>query len=98
MLILVRKAGQNLVINDNIIVKILEVKKDQVKIGIVAPKEISVHRQEVFEMIKEANRNAAVKKSQITKNSNTTTKVKTANLAVAVFLLPTFMIVICFTR
>ncbi|NLM53188.1 MAG: carbon storage regulator CsrA [Firmicutes bacterium] len=67
MLILVRKAGQNLVINDNIIVKILEVKKDQVKIGIVAPKEISVHRQEVFEMIKEANRNAAVKKAKLPK-------------------------------
>lgn len=65
MLILMRKAGQNLVINDNIIVKILEIKKDQVKLGIVAPKEISVHRQEIFELIKEANQNAALSKVKL---------------------------------
>lgn len=67
MLILMRKAGQDLVINENIIVKILEAKKDQVKLGIIAPKDIPVHRQEVFEMIKEANRNAAVQKVKLPK-------------------------------
>ncbi|NLP37633.1 MAG: carbon storage regulator CsrA [Firmicutes bacterium] len=67
MLILMRKAGQDLVINENIIVKVLEAKKDQVKLGIIAPKDIPVHRQEVFEMIKEANRNAAVQKVKLPK-------------------------------
>ena len=67
MLILMRKAGQDLVINENIIVKVLEAKKDQVKLGIIAPKDIPVHRQEVFEMIKEANRNATVQKVKLPK-------------------------------
>lgn len=60
MLILTRKAGQNLVIGDNIIIKILDVKGDAVKIGIEAPKEVAVNRQEIFEAIKQANQGAAL--------------------------------------
>ena len=67
MLILMRKAGQNLIINDNITVKILEVKGEQVKLGIVAPKEISIHREEVFLAIKEANQAAAASSHQLPK-------------------------------
>ncbi len=47
MLVLTRKADQEIVIADNIRVKVLEVRGNQVRLGIVAPKEISVHRAEV---------------------------------------------------
>ncbi|MDW7651583.1 MAG: carbon storage regulator CsrA [Bacillota bacterium] len=60
MLILTRKAGQNLVIGDNIIIKILDVKGETIKIGIEAPKDVAVNRQEVHEAIKQANRAAAL--------------------------------------
>jgi carbon storage regulator len=47
MLVLTRKADQEIVISDHIRVKVLEVRGNQVRLGIVAPKEISVHRAEV---------------------------------------------------
>lgn len=60
MLILSRKPGQRLVINDNIIIHVLGVSGDIIKLGIEAPKEVTIHRHEVFEAIKEANRSAAI--------------------------------------
>ena len=78
MLILTRKPGQNVVINDNVIVKILEVKGDQIKIGIVAPKDVEIYREEVFIAIKEANQSAAVSSKDILSlslpNTNNTLK------------------------
>lgn len=65
MLILSRKPGQSLVIGDNITVKILEVSGDNIKIGIEAPREVPVHRQEVFEAIKKENQAAATVKKDI---------------------------------
>jgi len=65
MLILTRKAGQNLVIGDHITVKILEIKGDAVKIGIEAPKEVAVNRQEVYEAIRQANRAAALSHDEL---------------------------------
>ena len=47
MLVLTRKADQEIVIADNIRVRVLEIRGRQVRLGIVAPKEISVHRAEV---------------------------------------------------
>jgi len=55
MLVLTRKPGQTLIIDDKIIVRVIEVKGDMVKIGIEAPKEISVHRSEVYDDIKKEN-------------------------------------------
>jgi carbon storage regulator len=49
MLVLSRKLNESIVINDNIVVTVLGVKGDRVRIGIDAPGEIPVHRQEVFE-------------------------------------------------
>lgn len=66
MLVLTRKAGQSLVIGDNIVITILDVKGDNIKIGIEAPKEISVHRQEVFDAIKQENKAAAFGSKNIT--------------------------------
>ena len=58
MLALTRKKGEALVINNNIEITILEVKGDQVKIGISAPKEVPVYRKEVYIQIQEANKEA----------------------------------------
>ena len=47
MLILSRKVGQSIVINGNIVVKVVRLEGDQIKLGIQAPEEISVHREEI---------------------------------------------------
>ncbi|MGW7235688.1 carbon storage regulator CsrA [Pseudomonas fulva] len=51
MLILTRKVGETIVINDTIRVTVLQVKGNQVRIGIEAPKDVLVHRQEIQERI-----------------------------------------------
>lgn len=58
MLALSRKKGEALVINNNIEVTILEIKGEQVKLGISAPKEVPVYRKEVYVQIQEANKEA----------------------------------------
>lgn len=54
MLVLSRKPNESLVIGDNIEVIVLEVRDGNVKLGINAPKEVSVHRNEVYEEIKKS--------------------------------------------
>ena len=58
MLALSRKKGEAIVINNNIEISILEVKGDQVKVGISAPKEVPIYRKEVYVQIQEANQAA----------------------------------------
>jgi carbon storage regulator len=58
MLALSRKRDEAIVINDDIEVKIIEIKGDQVKIGITAPKSVPVYRKEVYELIQAANKEA----------------------------------------
>ncbi len=55
MLILSRREGETIVIDGNIRVTVLEVRGDQVRIGIEAPRNVSVHRQEVFDQISARN-------------------------------------------
>ncbi len=55
MLALSRKKNEALIINNNIEISVLEIKGEQVKLGISAPKEIPVYRKEVYEQIQEAN-------------------------------------------
>jgi carbon storage regulator len=58
MLILSRKVGETIVIDGRIRVKVMRVEGDVVKIGIDAPAEVSVHRQEVYEEIQRNNKEA----------------------------------------
>ena len=58
MLALSRKKGEAIIVNNNVEITILEVKGDQVKIGITAPKEVPVYRKEVYVQIQEANKEA----------------------------------------
>ncbi len=58
MLVLSRKKTESIMIGDHIEVKILSIEGDQVKLGIVAPKSVKVHRSEVFEAIQEQNKEA----------------------------------------
>lgn len=51
MLILTRRVGETLIINDNIKLTVLGVRGHQVRIGVDAPKDVSVHRQEIFDKI-----------------------------------------------
>ncbi len=52
MLILTRRIGESVVIGDNVTVTVLEVKGNQVRVGVDAPKEIPVHREEIAERIR----------------------------------------------
>lgn len=58
MLALSRKKNEAIIVNNNVEITILEVKGDQVKIGISAPKDVPVYRKEVYLQIQEANKEA----------------------------------------
>ncbi|MFO8064159.1 MAG: carbon storage regulator CsrA [Spirochaetota bacterium] len=64
MLILARRTNESIVIGDEIEVSIVDIKGDQVKLGIKAPDSVKVYRREVFEAIQEENRQAAASSSQ----------------------------------
>jgi len=59
MLVLTRRTNQSIMIGDDIEITIVEVKGDQVRLGITAPRHISVHRKEIYEQIKQENLQAA---------------------------------------
>jgi carbon storage regulator len=56
MLVLSRKRDESIVINDNIVVTIVEVRGDKVRLGIEAPREVAVHRREIYDAIKESEK------------------------------------------
>lgn len=59
MLVLSRKQGQSIVIGDEIVVTVLEVRGDQVRLGIEAPRELPVNRREIYDLIRAENIAAA---------------------------------------
>ena len=58
MLALTRKKGESLVINNNIEITVLEIRGDQIKLGINAPKDVPIYRKEVYLLIQEENKAA----------------------------------------
>jgi carbon storage regulator len=65
MLILSRRLNEKIVIGEDIVVSVVEVRGDQVKLGIDAPRNVKVFRQEVFNAIQEENRKAAASGMQL---------------------------------
>lgn len=59
MLALARKVNESIIINDDIEITVLEIKGDQIKIGIDAPKSVPVYRKEIYKQIQESNKEAA---------------------------------------
>jgi carbon storage regulator len=59
MLVLSRHRDESIMIGDNVVVTIVDIRGDKVRLGINAPKEIPVHRQEVYEAIRRENKQAA---------------------------------------
>ncbi len=58
MLVLTRKKDQSILIGDGIEITILDIKADQIRIGINAPKDVTILRKEVYQEVKDENRNA----------------------------------------
>ena len=59
MLVLTRKKEQSIVVNDNIEITVVDIQGDHVRLGINAPRSVSIHRKEVYLEIQEENRKAA---------------------------------------
>ena len=59
MLILTRKLGEKIAIGDDITITLVEIRGAQVKLGIEAPKHVEIHRQEVYERIRQENLNSS---------------------------------------
>ena len=70
MLALSRKPGESVIIGNDIEITILEVKGEQVKVGIKAPQSVAIYRKELFEQIQESNREASKISEDIMKNLN----------------------------
>jgi len=69
MLVLSRKKNESIVINNDITIVVVEIRGDKVRLGVEAPKEIPVHRREVYDAIK---RNAAVQNGSATEAGSNT--------------------------
>lgn len=65
MLVLTRKLNESIMVGDNVKITIVDVKGDQVKLGITAPREVAVHREEVYREIQKENRLAANTKANL---------------------------------
>ena len=68
MLVLSRKRDERIVIGDNIVITVVDIRGDKVRLGIQAPTEIPVHRQEVYEAIQRENRKATQLKPDDTRD------------------------------
>ena len=68
MLVLTRKLGESIAIDDHIKIVVVQIKGKQVRLGIEAPKETKIHREEVYMAIKDQNKEASVVTTDDAKN------------------------------
>jgi carbon storage regulator len=59
MLVLTRRLGESIRIGDDISIRVLDIQRGQVRVAIDAPREIPVHREEIYQQVQEENRKAA---------------------------------------
>jgi carbon storage regulator len=71
MLVLSRKAGESIVIGNDVVITILEVRGGQIRIGVDAPRNLAVHRAEIYEQVQAENRAAAASTDLNSKLLNT---------------------------
>ncbi len=65
MLVLTRKLNESIMVGDDVKITIVDVKGDQVKLGITAPRQVAVHREEVYREIQRENQNATLSKPNL---------------------------------
>lgn len=65
MLILSRNKGQKIIIDHNIVISVVEVSGDQVRIGIEAPADVSIYREEIYDAIQEQNKEAVLQSDNV---------------------------------
>jgi carbon storage regulator len=76
MLVFTRRKQEAIMIGDGVEVRVLRVGKDGVRLGIVAPQEVRVHRREVYDQIRAANQSAVVGPDHIARAAELLTKAK----------------------
>ncbi|MDT5039829.1 MAG: carbon storage regulator [Actinoplanes sp.] len=59
MLVLTRRAGESVMIGDDVVITVLEARGDVIRLGIQAPREVQVHREEIYKELQAVNREAA---------------------------------------
>jgi carbon storage regulator len=67
MLVLTRRPGESIVVGSNIVVTVIEIKGGQVRIGIDAPREVDVYREEIYEQVRQENLRAVANADEIRK-------------------------------
>jgi carbon storage regulator len=65
MLVLTRRPGESIVVGENIVVTVIEIKGGQVRIGIDAPRDIDVYREEIYEQVRQENLSAIANVAEI---------------------------------
>ena len=65
MLVLTRRPGESIVVGENIVVTVIEIKGGQVRIGVDAPREVAVYREEIYEQVKQENLSAIANAEQL---------------------------------
>jgi carbon storage regulator len=76
MLVFTRRRHEAIMIGDGVEVRVLRVGKDGVRLGIVAPPEVRVHRREIYDQIREANQSAVVSSDDLTRAAERLTRAR----------------------
>lgn len=68
MLILSRNKGQKIMISQDIVISVVDISGDQVKIGIEAPENVTIYREEIYELIQKQNKDSAIESADVARN------------------------------